>query len=124
MINVTFVCNNRNLASRLSTYKVTKVVENVKVITTLDGVEHPIQRTRDQITFSLIPFSDADATDDYNALSALVFSVRYTDPNTGTTRNRSLRVTSNLDAAFGLSSIDGNRYYKGGNIVLRAIDPN
>ena len=124
MINVTFVCNNRNLASRLSTYKVTKIVENVKVITTLDGVEHPIQRTRDQITFSLIPFSDADATADYNALSALVFSVRYTDPNTGTTRNRPLRVTSNLDAAFGLSSIDGNRYYKGGNIVLRAIDPN
>lgn len=124
MIDVTLICNNRDFSLRLSTYKITKVVETVKSVVTLDGVEHIVQRTRDQIVFSLIPFSDSTATADYSALRSLQFSVTYTDPNAGVVKTGTMRVASNLDAAFGLKSIDGNRYYKGGNITLRALSPN
>lgn len=124
MIDVTLTCNDRDFSSRLSTYKLTKIVETVKSVVTLDGVEHIVQRTRDQIVFSLIPFSDSTAAGDYNALRSLQFSVTYTDPNVGVLKTRTMRVASNLDAVFRLRSVDGNRYYKGGNITLRALSPN
>ncbi|MBP5460711.1 MAG: hypothetical protein J6Y20_01100 [Lachnospiraceae bacterium] len=123
-MDITLTCNGRDFSGRLSAYSVEKLVETVHTITTLDGVEHIVQRTRDQITFKLIPFSDAVATADFTALSALQFSATYTDPNKNTTSTKTLRVASDLNAAFGIKSVDGNRYYKGGNIVLRAISPN
>ena len=123
-MDITLTLNNRNFAPRVSKYAVHKLVEEVRSITTMDGTEHAIQRIRDEIVFSLIPYSDATCTEDYNALKALQFTARYTDPNTGNVSVRTLRVTSNLESAFGLKSIDGNRYYKGGDITLRAVEPN
>lgn len=123
-MDITLTLNGVDFSGRVSTYEVKKIVETVASITTLDGVEHVVQRTRDQITFSLIPFSDATATADYNALKALQFSGTYTDPNANTTTTKTLRITSDLNAVFGLKSVDGNRYYKGGKIVLRAVSPN
>lgn len=123
-MDITLTLNSRNFAPRVSTYAVHKRVEDVRTITTMDGVEHSVQRTRDEIVFSLIPYSDATCTADYNALKALQFTSQYTDPNTGNVSVRTLRVASNLESVFGLKSVDGNRYYKGGKITLRAVEPN
>lgn len=88
----------------------------------MDGTEHARgYRDRDVITFSLWPFSDETAAADYDALSSAPLSVTYTNPHTGATRTTAMRLTSDLSAAFGLRSVDGNRYYKGGKIVLRAV---
>jgi hypothetical protein len=123
-MDITLTLNNRDFASRVATYAVHKLVEEVRSITTMDGTEHAVQRIRDEVVFSLIPYSDATCTADYNALKVLQFSASYTDPNTGNVSVRTLRVTSNLESVFGLKSIDGNRYYKGGDITLRAVEPN
>jgi len=123
-MDITLTLNSRDFAPRVSTYAVHKIVEDVRSITTMDGVEHSVQRIRDEVVFSLIPYSDATCTDDYNALRALQFTSRYTDPNTGNVSVKTLRVTSNLESVFGLKSVDGNRYYKGGDITLRAVEPN
>ena len=123
-MDITLTLNNRDFAPRVSTYAVRKLVEVVRSITTMDGVEHSVQRIRDEVVFSLIPYSDATCTEDYNALKALQFTSRYTDPNTGNVSVKTLRVTSNLESVFGLKSVDGNRYYKGGEITLRAVEPN
>lgn len=123
-MDITLTLNGRDFSGRVSTYEVKKIVETVASVTTLDGTEHVIQRTRDQITFSLIPYSDAVATADYNALKTLQFSASYTDPNSSSAASKTLRVASDLESAFGLRSVDGNRYYRGGKIVLRAIQTN
>lgn len=124
MIDISLVCNGVDFSSWLSTYEVHKAYEAVSSITTLDGVEHVADRTRDLVIFSLVPFNDTIATSAYNALKTLQFSVTYTDPNIGTTAVKTMRVTTDLEAVFGIKSIDGNRYYKGGKITLRAKNPN
>lgn len=124
MIDITLVCNGVDFSGWLSTYEVYKAYEAVASITTLDGVEHVADRTRDVVTFTLVPFNDTIATAAYNAIKSLQFIVTYTDPNIGGTAAKTMRVTTNLDAVFGIKSIDGNRYYKGGKITLRAKTPN
>ena len=123
-MDITLTFNNRNFSARVSTYEVKKLVEEVKKITTMDGTEHAVQRIRDVVTFSLMPYDETTATADYNALKALQATGRYTDPNTGNVSVRTLRVVTDLNAIFGLKSIDGKRYYKGGKITLRAVEPN
>lgn len=124
MIDITLVCNGVDFSNWLSTYEVRKAIEVVSSITTLDGVEHVADRTRDLVIFSLVPFNETIATSAYNALMTLQFLVTYTDPNIGTTAAKTMRVTTDLEAVFGIKSIDGNRYYKGGKITLRAKNPN
>lgn len=123
-MDITLTLNNRDFSGRLSTYEVQKLIEEVRKVTTIDGTEHAIQRTRDLVVFSLIPYDENTATEDFNALKDLQFTGVYTDPNTGSSATRTLRVVSNLSSAFGLKSIDGNRYYKGGKISLRAVEAN
>lgn len=122
-MDVVLTINGRDFSNRLSKYNMQKAHEEARLITTLDGVEHSVQRTRDVVTFSLIPFSDDTAAADFAALQG-EFIAHYTDTFSGTESSGYMRVTSNLDAAFGLRSIDGNRYYKGGNIVIRAVRAN
>lgn len=124
MIDITLTCNGVDFSGWLSTYEVHKAYEAVSSITTLDGVEHVADRTRDEVVFSLVPFNDTIATSAYNALKSLQFNATYTDPNISGTSTKAVRVTTNLDAVFGIKSIDGNRYYKGGKITLRAKNPN
>lgn len=122
MIDVTLTVGTRNFSSRLSTYAVPKEVEYAKTITTIDGTERYIgRRDRDVVRFSLIPTSESDALADYTALSGGTVTVSYTDPNGGITKsNVEMSVSSNIEKVFALKSVDGNRYYKGGEIVLRA----
>ncbi len=119
MIDVTFTFNSFDLAPYLSTYKVSHAVEQAGKITTLDGTEHVALRRRPTIQFSLIPLTDAQATSIYTALAVGIASTTYTDPNRSGNSTGEMYVASNIEEQFGLTSVDGNRYYKGGTITLR-----
>ena len=120
-MDVTFKIGALDLHSILSTYNVRYETTYQKVITTLDNVEHPFPAPfRPIVTFSLFPLTDLQSKSVYDALSGNIASVTFTDPHAGQDRALAMRVTSDLESAFGLKSIDGNRYYKGGEIELRA----
>ena len=108
--------------NKLSTYSVQREITYDKVITTMDGVEHA-SRNKDRyvISFSFFPMTESEATEYCAALSGSTVSVTFTDPYTGTETVKTMRVTSNLDAAFALVSVDGKRRYKGGTIQMREI---
>lgn len=120
-MDVTFKIGTLDLHSILSTYNVRYETTYQKIITTLDNVEHPFPSPfRPIVTFSLFPLTDLQSNGVYEALSSNLAQVAFTDPHAGQDRTLTMRVTSDLEAAFGLKSIDGNRYYKGGKIELRA----
>ena len=108
--------------NKLSTYSVQREITYDKVITTMDGVEHA-SRNKDRyvISFSFFPMTESEATEYCAALSGSTVSVTFTDPYTGTDIVKTMRTTSNLDAAFALVSVDGKRRYKGGTIQMREI---
>lgn len=118
MIDVTLTFNNYNFSPLLSTYKCYHSSETTKSMIAIDGTEYVASNERPVVEFSLVPLSDAKAQEVYQALSAIVANTSYTDPYRGDSTGV-MRVSSNLNATFGLRSIDGNRYYKGGVIVLR-----
>ena len=122
-MNMTLTINGRDYSQRISTYTASREITYRKVITTLDDAEHAYPATpRPTLTFSLWPMHDAQERQFYDDLSALIISVTYTDPHDGAgTVTRNMRVVSNIDVAFALDSIDGHRYYKGGEITLRAV---
>ena len=107
---------------KVSTYSVQREITYDKVITTMDGVEHA-SRNKDRyvISFSFFPMTESEATEYCAALSGSTVSVTFTDPYTGNDTVKTMRVTSNLDAAFALVSVDGKRRYKGGTIQMREI---
>lgn len=119
MIDVNFTFNGFDFSPYLSTYKVTHEIEIADSVTTMDGTEHVAVRRRPSITFTLVPITDAQAASLYTALSAVMGTATYTDPNIGESVSAYMRVTSNIERVFGLRSVDGNRYYKGGAITLR-----
>ena len=108
--------------NKLSTYSVQREITYDKVITTMDGVEHA-SRNKDRyiVSFSFFPMTESEATEYCAALSGSTVSVTFTDPYTGTDIVKTMRATSNLDAAFALVSVDGKRRYKGGTIQMREI---
>lgn len=118
MIDVTLTFNNYDLSPLLSTYNCYHSREITKSIVALDGTEYVASNARPVVEFSLVPLTDAQAQEVYQALSAITANTAYTDPYRGESSGV-MRVSSNLNATFGLRSIDGNRYYKGGVIVLR-----
>lgn len=118
MIDVTLTFDNYDLSPFLSTYGVSHEVEEVEKVTTMDGTEHCATTERPVITFSLLPMSDQQAASVYSVLSHLIGMVEYTNPSLGEV-SAVFRVSSDINYVFGLRSVNGNRYYKGGNIVLR-----
>lgn len=121
-MNVTLTIAGRDFSSRLSTYTVTKETAFQTLVTTMGGVEHPAGvMSRDIITFSLWPMSGATASADYTALRPRLVSVTFTNPHTGAVSTKQMRVDTDLEAVFGLKSVDNNNYYKGGEITLRAL---
>lgn len=120
-MDVTLKIGTLDLHNILSTYNVRYETTYQKVITTLDNVEHPFPAPfRPIVTFSLFPLTDSQNKSVYDALSGHIEPVTFTDTYAGQDRTLTMRVTSDLEVAFGLKSIDGNRYYKGGEIELRA----
>lgn len=120
-MDVTLKLGTLDVSSKLSTYKVTWEKAYQKVITTLDNVEHPFPYPdRALVDFSLLPLDDDLASSVYSALGSTL-SVTFTDPYTKTDLVRTMRITTNLEATFGLKSINGKRYYRGGEMQLRAL---
>ena len=124
-MDITLQFNGVSFAPRLSDYRLTHEISYKRSVTTLDGKEHSTPGIRRPvITFSLFPLSDEQAGEYYAALSVLVAPATYTDTWLGgAVRTATFRVVSDLEVAFGLRSVDGNRYYKGGRIILRAVGP-
>ena len=122
-MDVTLEINGRDFSSRLSTYRVEQEVTYPDMLTTMDGTEHygkPYKR--DVIYFSLFPFDDDTANQDYAVLSDSILSVNYTNPQADNAEKlyKEMKLYSSLSAVFGLRSVNGKRYYKGGEIALRA----
>lgn len=122
-MDVTLEINGRDFSSRLSTYRVEQEVSYPDMLTTMDGTEHygkPYRR--DVIYFSLFPFDDDTSNQDYIVLSDPSLSVNYTNPQVEGAEKlyREMKLYSNLSSTFGLRSVNGKRYYKGGEIALRA----
>ena len=122
-MDVTLVINGRDFSSRLSTYRVEQEITYPDMLTTMDGTEHygkPYRR--DVIYFSLFPFDDDTANQDYSILSDSSLSVNYTNPQADSSEKlyKEMKLYSSLSAVFGLRSVNGKRYYKGGEIALRA----
>lgn len=122
-MDVTLKINGRDFSTRLSTYRVEQEVTYPDMLTTMDGTEHygkPYRR--DIIYFSLFPFDDDTANQDYAVLSDSSLSVNYTNPQADNAEKlyKEMKLYSSLSAVFGLRSVNGKRYYKGGEISLRA----
>ena len=122
-MDVTLKINGRDFSTRLSTYRVEQEITYPDMMTTMDGTEHygnPYRR--DVIYFSLLPFDDDTANQDYAVLSDSSLSVNYTNPHADNAEKlyKEMKLYSNLSAVFGLRSVNGKRYYKGGEIALRA----
>jgi len=122
MMDVNFTVNALDLHTLLSTYNVTKEVTYAGIITTLDGKEHARgKRQRTIISFSLLPLTEAQGMEIYNALLDTTFSVTFTDPYSTATQTATFRVADDLDSTFALTSVDGKRRYTGKTIQLRAV---
>ena len=122
-MDVTLEFNGRDFSYRLSTYRVEQEITYHDMLTTMDGTEHygkPYRR--DVIYFSLFPFDDDTANQDYVVLADSSLTVNYTNPQADNAKKlyKQMKLYSNLSAVFGLRSINGKRYYKGGEIALRA----
>ena len=122
-MDVTLEINGRDFSSRLSTYRVEQEVTYPDMLTTMDGTAHygkPYRR--DVIYFSLFPFDDDTANQDYAVLSDSSLSVNYTNPQADNAEKlyKDMKLYSSLSSVFGFRSFNGKRYYKGGEIALRA----
>lgn len=122
-MDVTLEINGRDFSSRLSTYRVEQEITYPDMLTTMDGTEHygkPYRR--DVIYFSLFPFDDDTANHDYMVLVDTSLTVNYTNPQATDSEKlyKPMKLYSNLSSVFGLRSVNGNRYYKGGEIALRS----
>ena len=119
MIDVTFTIGALDLSGLLSTYNVQHETEYSAVITTMNGTEHGFATLRPIVTFSLIPLREDQCAELYEELSKSDLEVQYTNPLLNQTATGVMRLTTSTDAIFGLSSVDGHRYYKGSQITLR-----
>ena len=121
-MDITLKIGTLDVHEKVSTYSVQREVNYGKIIVTMDDVEHAA-RSKDRyvVKFSLFPMTEDEATAYCDALRASTVEVTFSDPYTKTDVVKPMRVTSNLDAAFALVSVDGKRRYKGGEIQLREI---
>lgn len=121
-MDITLKLGALDVHERLSAYSVQREVSYSKIIVTMDDEEHAA-RSKDRyvVSFSLFLMTEDEATAYCNALRSSTVEVTFSDPYTKTDVVKTMRVTSNLDAAFALVSVDGKRRYKGGEIQVREI---
>ena len=121
-MNIELTINGVDFSRKLSAYRVTQEVTYDKVLNTIDGKELSVgKRVRDVVSFSLFPLTENESEIYYSALTDGTIVAKYTKNGTTT---EEMRLASNLESAFLLNSVDGQRRYKGGEIVLRAINAN
>lgn len=121
-MEIILTVNGLDLHRRLSTYRLAREVSYSRVVTTLDHVEHPAPAIRRPvITFSLLPMTEQECGELYDALSGREIITAYTDPFQDAVVTKRMRLDSDLEAVFALLSVDGKRRYKGGEIQLRAL---
>ena len=119
-MDVTLKINGVNISRRLSTYSVKDEINYKRVITTLDEVEHPYPgRTRQVVTFSMIPGTASEDLEIYNELKKLILNAEFT--HLDEVKTRQMHLSSDLESTFLLLSVDGKRRYKGGQITLRGF---
>lgn len=123
MLDITLEFGGESWGELLSTYDVQEEISLARLITTLSRKE--IQRgrkLRDVVSFRLVPLTQTQTAALYDALTdGETITVIYTNPHTDTDETAVFRLVSNLTSVFGIRSMDGNRYYKGGEITLRAV---
>lgn len=120
MDNITLTVFGLDLSERVLNYSVSREVSYQKVVTTLDGTEHPYPGTvRPTVSFTLLPGTDEEDVALYEALEELVGEVTWLD--NGTARTDTMRLTSSLESVFLLRGVDGKRRYKQGTITLRRL---
>lgn len=122
-MDIVLIVNGLDLSKRVSTYFVTKKVTYTEIVTGLDNTEYPFPGAiKTEATFSLLPATEAEDAEFYDAVSDLVFQASFTDPQKGGAAiTKRVRVTSDLESTFLLKSVDGLRRYKGGTITLREL---
>lgn len=122
-MDVTLICNGRDLSPFLSNYSLTYEIAHDKTVKALDGTEYSGNMTsRPIITFSLRPMTDAQAQQCYDALTVASPALCvYTDEAVNADRSAQMRLVTNLDFIFVLRSSDGHRYYNEGEITLRGV---
>lgn len=119
-MNITLNIDDFSVGNRLSSFSVTEKISYKKVITTLDGVDHPYPGIiKPVVTFSLLPGTGEEDSELYKRLKRLILTVTYTDKDREVTRK--MRVISDLESVFLLTSFDGKRRYKTGAIQLRGL---
>lgn len=127
MIDKDFVFKlaDMDLSDKVMALTVTGEVTFSKVITTLDGVEHPYPaRTRKLVTVDFGMLTEDEATEIYTLLNERAgrIGVGFEDPtNGGAMSHITARVTSNIELVFKLVSIDGKRRYRGGSLEFREL---
>lgn len=123
MLDITLEFGGKSWGDLLSTYDVQEEISLARLITTLSRKE--IQRgkkLRAGISFQLVPLTQEQTGELYEALTdGETITVTYTNPHTDSDETAVFRLVSNLTSVFGMRSVDGNRYYKGGEITLRAV---
>ena len=119
-MDLTLVVNGLDLSKKLAKYRAHKEVQYRHIITTLDDTEHPVSGTsRSVVSFSLFPMTDAESEQLASVLLDLVFESTFTI--NGNDSTETVRLVSNVENLFLLKSVDGQRRYNGGEIVLRGI---
>jgi len=118
-MNVTLELNGVDFSDLLSTYDVRRIVEYPRLMTAINGTEYGGMWERTELAFSLRPLTAAESSDLYDILSGGNITVLYTDSYSNSNLTRTMRLTSSLSNVFALKSINGNNYYKGGEITLR-----
>lgn len=121
-MTVKLTINGQDMAPILAEYTVTKEVRFDKVVTTLDGTEHPLGRTsRDVLEFKLW-LSLEGLREDYKILTAEELMVEYDDPDTGYHKRR-FRLDCDLSKSFELhSAVFNTNVWSSGTIRLRCLE--
>lgn len=116
----TMIIDGLDLKDRLLTYSVTQEISYGRVVTTLDKTEHTsIGKVRPEVEFTLTPGTDEENATLFRTLKKMMFDVTYTEDGVDVTKK--MRLVSNLESVFLLTSIDGKRRYKIGAIRLRGL---
>lgn len=120
MIDVIFTVNGHDFSKSLSTYQITQEIKYSKVITTMDGTEHPIGETRrDIILFTLLPGLENDY-EFYEAMMERPLIVEYSTKDRMVQKGE-FRLDCNLNEIYLLKNCYGDIYYNGSQIKFRAL---